>query len=780
MFIVNYLFALLAFTVIYLAERLVLFWLKKKAIWPLVDYRLLVAAIAYSGITLILLGILHIVFKKVHTINLLWLDTFIYIFVHVVKPGQIYLDIKNKEKLAVKKNHIFGATFFVFILLECFLFNAKAYSGNKETVSYQNFINETITSDGEIQKDKIVLKSKQTIIIKTLYEEYDNLYLKFNNDDMNLYVNIFEMKDGDTDYTFKKYVLIDPAIDSFGYISLDNMSQVSALKIEFDIDDSRYLNNSYKPSIVVTGISFNAYFPLIINPLRLGGLLGLLLLGFNFRKLFLSKPTEELNIYQKLEKMILFGGAIVVTYFIIQALFNSSAYFVKYDQLYLGGDSSRNIYYQQFDAYLKGQLHLDVPVDSNLAALSNPYDPYARNNTMTVLWDHAFYNGKYYCYYGHAPIYLVMLPVYWLTKYVPTNLFVLQLGTLFSIFAFLLGALQIIKLFIKKVNPSLLVLTLVAMVFGSLLLCSNTYQYGDIVYRIPYAYANGFLFLTIYLFLKGYQAEKKRFLYFIFTGLSLVFIVLSRPLEAIYLILFIPIIIRMIKNSKSNRKQMLIDYVPALGVVLVGAIFVCAINYARYGSIFEFGQHYQLTLTDCTKNHLSIDGVLPTIYHYFLRTPAYNKAEHILSYRYGSENFDIHPYVNGSIGLIFIPISLFILLIPYVISRKDDKSFLFFVLASPILIFMTAFINYCFAGVCPRYLHDFVPWAALLGGLIALKALEKDNGQYPVVPIMIFSLLTINILISAQYHFVEWDGLKIGDFNGLYGVLKTITNQYNV
>ena len=781
MFFLNYLFALVIFVVIYLAERLILFWLKKKAIWPLGDFNLLIDSIVYSGFTLLLLGIIHLVFKKVNTINLLWLDAFVYIIIHVIKPSNIVNIIKSKEKFAIKRNHILGASLFIVMLLECFVFNANAYSDHKETFKYQNFISEGITSNGEVQENKIVLKNKQYIEITTNQKGYDNIYLHFNNDDMNLYINIYEMKEDAFEYTFKKYVLIDPTIDAYGYIALDNMDQVESLKIEFDIDSSRYLNNDTKPTLIIDKISFDAYFPLVINPLRLGGLLGLLLIGFSFKKYFIDdKPKEELTIYQKLEKVILFGGAIAFTYFIIQALINSSAYFIKYDDLYLGGTSSNNIYYQQLDAYIKGQLALDVPVDPGLAALNNPYDPYARSG-LTVLWDHAYYNGQYYCYYGHAPIYLVMLPIYWISKYVPTNLFVLQLGTLFSIFAFLLAGLQIIKIFIKKSNTAFIVLTLIGMVFGSLLLCNNTYEYGGMPYRIPYAYANGFLFLTIYLFIKGYQSEKRKAVYFSFTGVSLVFIVLSRPLEMIYLLLFIPVIIKMLRNDwKTNKKKMLVDYLPMIGIVLSGAIFVCMMNYARFDSILEFGEHYQLTVADCTKNHLDIDGILPTIYHYFIQAPKKNAASGLLSYSYTNENFEVHPYITCSIGLLFIPITLFILLIPYVFRKDDDLSFILFAAISPFVIFLVAFINYCFAGVCPRYLNDFTPWASILGGLIGLKALEKDDGKHPIVPILISTTLFISIILTAQYHFGEFDGLRIGDNNGLLGIIQTIFNQYNV
>ena len=130
--------------------------------------------------------------------------------------------------------------------------------------------------------------------------------------------------------------------------------------------------------------------------------------------------------------------------------------------------------------------------------------------------------------------------------------------------------------------------------------------------------------------------------------------------------------------------------------------------------------------------------------------------------------------------MLFIPITWLLLFIPYVLRKEDSISFKIFALASPFVIFVVAFFSYCFAGVCPRYLCDFAPWGALTGGLIGLKALEKDNGKHPVVPILLSVVLIINIVLSGQYHFVGFDGLKIGDFNGLYGFIKLIFNQYNI
>ena len=780
MILIDYLFALLIFTIIYLSERLVLFWRKKKPIWPFFDKDLLVDFIVYYVLCLLWISILHLVFKKTQSLNLIWLDISLYVLLRLFKPHEIYSSIKNKEKISVKKKTYFlGLSLFVILLVESFAFNASAYSDKKQTFKFDNFINESITSNGEIKEDVILLKNKQSFVINTSNKPYDNLYLHFDNDDMNLYINVYQKKDDLEKYVMTSSFLINPNINAYGYIPLEEMEKTNYLQIVFDIDDTRYLNDTTKPTIRVDKIEFDSYFPLIINPLRIGLLFLLFIIGANYKKLFISKPLsdDKTNLW-KIEKVVLFAGIAIFVVFFITALINHEMYFIKYDQLYLGGTSSNNIYYQQFDAYIKGQLHLDVEVDPALLALEDPYG--GDRSGITYLWDHVFYNGKYYSYYGHAPIYLVMMPIYFLSGYVPSNLYVLQFGVLASIFTFVLAVLLLIKLFIKKTNTPLVILTLISAVFGSLLFTNNTYEFGGMTYRIPYAYGSAFLFLCIYLFIKGYLDNKHRFIYFIFFGLSLVFIVLSRPLQLLYLGLLIPLLVRMIiDNVKSkNKKQMLLDYLPMVGVVLVGAIFVMVMNKVRFGSILEFGEHYQLTVNDCRTNKMSLDGVLPTIYHYFLEAPGANQG--ILSYRYQKMQFDYHPYNVGSVGIFFMPITLFMFLIPFIFNKKDDLNFKLFVYIAPALIFFVAFYVTCFAGICPRYLGDIAPFATLVGALIGLKAIEKNDGKHIIVPILITSVLFINIYLSGQYHFLGFDGLRIGDFEGLLGLIKTITNNYNI
>lgn len=95
---------------------------------------------------------------------------------------------------------------------------------------------------------------------------------------------------------------------------------------------------------------------------------------------------------------------------------------------------------QQFDAWMKGQANLDLNPDIYLKEIKNPYDKTERTyvdehgeylHTYTGLdvqlpywWDHAYYNGKFYCYFGPAVLLTFYFPFYFLTGKLPSNFLV--------------------------------------------------------------------------------------------------------------------------------------------------------------------------------------------------------------------------------------------------------------------------------------------------------------------------------------------------------------------
>ena len=104
MVVINFLIAIATFVILYLLERLFSLWLRKKPFWPLLSWSLLVDAIAYTVLFFLLIGIIHIVFKKVDVIGLIGLDLAIYFLIQIVNPSKIYFALKNKYNVQNELN----------------------------------------------------------------------------------------------------------------------------------------------------------------------------------------------------------------------------------------------------------------------------------------------------------------------------------------------------------------------------------------------------------------------------------------------------------------------------------------------------------------------------------------------------------------------------------------------------------------------------------------------------------------------------------------------------
>lgn len=76
------------------------------------------------------------------------------------------------------------------------------------------------------------------------------------------------------------------------------------------------------------------------------------------------------------------------------------------------------------EALLSGQFHIMQEPAEELRTMHNPYDMNKRNeiekqtlalsreDEVFTLWDYAYYNGRYYVYFGVVPVLLFYLPHY--------------------------------------------------------------------------------------------------------------------------------------------------------------------------------------------------------------------------------------------------------------------------------------------------------------------------------------------------------------------------------
>lgn len=402
-------------------------------------------------------------------------------------------------------------------------------------------------------------------------------------------------------------------------------------------------------------------------------------------------------------------------------------------------------YIQQFDAFMKGQLHLDVPVPDALTELENPYD-YDSRAEFGALWDRAYYNGKYYSYFGVAPIIVVYLPYYLLTGSLPSDSFVI---TFFLLLAAIFIPLTVIKwadLHEKKTLPlPLLWIGAVTAFIGSmtLLIARGVTPF----YYIATIAGNAFLSLFLFLLLKTAEAERlrTRCVFGLLAGLAYACLLHSRlNIALLAAFLVIPFLFFRVLKKREEVPEKLPErqrgiraavralpqrirafLAPPREIVCVllslafpvfcGLTAALALNYARFDSIFEFGTTYQFTVSDISYNRVSVTDLVPAIFHYFFQPFAnstrfpFFALQAFRLYDYGR-----YVYIDVGFGLFSLPLMKGLLFSPAVFLLKKrtryEKSLLACLLFGLVTV---ALLDFSLGGVIFRYTADITILAAI-------------------------------------------------------------------
>lgn len=383
-----------------------------------------------------------------------------------------------------------------------------------------------------------------------------------------------------------------------------------------------------------------------------------------------------------------------------------------------------NPYVQQFDAFQKGQLHIDVEPEQELLEFANPYDP-AQRQGIYYLWDRALYNGKYYSYFGVTPILTVYYPFYLVTHSLPSETTVKMIYSLMTAVFLPLAVFELAKLTGKKIPPWMTAVAAVGAMFASL---TFLIQRGNAeFYYIAVLAANAFLCLFLFLAARALNTSKMSAKLALLAGAGLAFglgfharINTMLPAAAVAVTLVIVYFIRSIKEKKIGG---FFAGAAALGVPVAAAIALSfAYNYARFGSILEFGTHYQLTVADTALYSLNLGGIVPTIYYYFFQPLEFSgdfpfavpEWRHI-------EGYDRILYVDQNLGVFTMPFNLLLFAaIPVLTNKKISAGKKAAVAVGAAAIFATAFSDFCLGGVIYRYIGDIAPSAALLSAFMLL------------------------------------------------------------
>lgn len=257
----------------------------------------------------------------------------------------------------------------------------------------------------------------------------------------------------------------------------------------------------------------------------------------------------------------------------------------------------RNQYELMAENILQGRLSFDYGDEEQLMQLNNPYDPNERSETgVTFHWDHAFYNGKYYMYFGVVPVFLLFLPYRIitgtaLTTYHATQIFVMAIIVgIFALFKLLA------KLFFKNLPYTIFVFLAVAFSVMSV-----WYSIAEpALYCTAITAAIALQVWSLYFFIRAVWLEQLHNRQLILAGIgaflgALVFG--CRPTIALANILVVPMLFVYLRQKKITFK-LLKQLILTASPYLIIAIALMIYNYVRFKNPFEFGQAYQLTVAD--------------------------------------------------------------------------------------------------------------------------------------------------------------------------------------
>lgn len=246
------------------------------------------------------------------------------------------------------------------------------------------------------------------------------------------------------------------------------------------------------------------------------------------------------------------------------------------------------------DAFIHHSLALLNPVDPKLALAANPYDPASRAHDALFFWDYSYYQGKYYLYFGPVPALLIGCPWHFLFGYLPTRNVTLFLINLANVALFFVLVRLLAIYYFPRISAGFECVILVAYSFSNLLpfLMSRPEMY-------EIAIASGALFTLAFFvaLLVGLQHESRRWLAFGLASLSAGLAAGSRP-TTIFLLVFLAV-----GWAFLNRRRLLgpaaLKELAALAIPAVLCVTaLLGYNYARFGSIFQFGNRYLMNYGD--------------------------------------------------------------------------------------------------------------------------------------------------------------------------------------
>jgi hypothetical protein len=343
--------------------------------------------------------------------------------------------------------------------------------------------------------------------------------------------------------------------------------------------------------------------------------------------------------------------------------------------------TTTNYYDRLATAFRGGHLYLPDTPKPALLALPNPYDAEARGRTpglgteqLDSIWDTALYDGKIYLYWGPAPA--LLLDGLKLVYSGSIGDQQLTFGFLSGLFVF--QSLILFRLW-RRFFPSSPTWTVLAgILLGGFLNPVPWLLFSPRIYEAAIAAGQFFLIGGLFFVFTALDMKTVSRWRLLLAGALWVCAVGSRATLAVPVVFLASMVLLWLLRNESAAgttngrvKTAAAFFLP----LLAGALLLAWHNFARFGSIFEFGFRYEITMLDQNAHRdilFSPIYLSPNSYLYLLNSPGMEAAFPFVRPIWNQDlvstfNAQMHGIYNAErmIGLVFVaPFLFFALLSP--------------------------------------------------------------------------------------------------------------------
>lgn len=427
-------------------------------------------------------------------------------------------------------------------------------------------------------------------------------------------------------------------------------------------------------------------------------------------------------------------------------------------------------YYELAQALASGQTSLLAKPSPELLALDNPYDTAARISSGAVyLWDHAYFNGKYYVYFGVLPAIVYYLPFYlvtsggelpnWIAVGISYALF--STGLIFLLF-------NICKKWFPEASQASFLLCFVTLILGSWAFPGA--QNPDL-YNVPISLGLACSAWGLAFLVKAVTPYKVNLQSACLGATLLSLTILCRPQMLIFGVVAITLAIFTLRDPmarNSNAKAICVALIPVAITGLAAGIY----NYSRFGSPFDFGANYNLTTNDMTHRGWNIERLPLAFFAYLIEPFSFSLSTMTftpVNLDYSYYGTTISQTMHG--GMLALAPILPCAILAFLLKPHTDKSkeplYLVCILILCCIVIVAFDANG--AGILMRYFADFglpCSLAACLSIMALLNECDsKDTQQIETYAVSGTQALLNRSLILAALISLVFQLIELGFFS---------------